>query len=122
MAKTKFTNKQPGARGIRGTDGVLVMIEPGQSATVDVSDAELKDAKASKFFAIGGQADANAGDGDGEPGPLDQSIANLEAHLEGIDDADELRALREGEVAGKSRAGALAAIDARLEALGSAND
>lgn len=52
-----------------------------------------------------------------EPGPLDGSIPDLETHLGTINDLAEVQALREGEVAGKSRTGALAAIDARIAEL-----
>jgi hypothetical protein len=52
-----------------------------------------------------------------EPGPLDQSIPALETHLGTLNDVEELRRLRAAEEGGKSRSGALAAIDARLEEL-----
>ncbi len=52
-----------------------------------------------------------------EPGPLDQSVADLTKHLDGMSNVDDVQALRDQEVAGKSRKGALDAIDARLETL-----
>lgn len=52
-----------------------------------------------------------------EPGPLDQSIPDLEKHLATINDPAELERLRTAEVSGKSRTGAIAAIDARSEEL-----
>jgi len=52
-----------------------------------------------------------------EPGPLDLSIPDLETHLAGVSDTEVLTQLRTAEVAGKSRVGALAAIDARFAAL-----
>lgn len=52
-----------------------------------------------------------------EPGPLDQSVADLEAHLESVDDADEIDRLIADETAGKSRSGALRVLEARKAAL-----
>lgn len=52
-----------------------------------------------------------------EPGPLDMSIPDLTTHLDTIDDPAELDRLRTAETGGKSRSGALAAIDARKAAL-----
>lgn len=49
-----------------------------------------------------------------EPGALDQSVPDLEAHLQTVDDPAELQRLRDAETAGKSRKGALDAIDARF--------
>lgn len=54
-----------------------------------------------------------------EPSALDGSIADLEKHLATVNDRAELQRLREGEVSGKSRSGALAAIDTRLDELDS---
>lgn len=56
---------------------------------------------------------AAAASGAGEPGPLDGSIPDLEKHLATINDPAEVDRLRAAEVGGKSRSGALAAIDAR---------
>jgi hypothetical protein len=53
----------------------------------------------------------------GEPGPLDRSIPELEKHLEGVTDADEVQRLIDAETAGKSRSGALAVLEARRDAL-----
>lgn len=65
-----------------------------------------------------GDPDAAPVGGDAsEPGPLDQSITKLTEYLKGVDDAAELDRLREAEVNGKSRDGALAAIDARKQEL-----
>lgn len=50
-------------------------------------------------------------------GPLDGSIPDLEKHLGTVNDTAALAHLRETEVAGKNRAGALAAIDSRSEEL-----
>jgi hypothetical protein len=53
----------------------------------------------------------------GEPGILDRSITDLETYIETINDREELTRLRDAEVGGKSRTGALAAIDNRLASL-----
>ena len=52
-----------------------------------------------------------------EPGPLDSSIPELTEHLAGVDDADEVERLIAAEKAGKSRSGALAALEARRDEL-----
>lgn len=126
MAKTKFKNLQSGARGLRGKDGELVMIEPGQEIELEVDSQELKDAKASRFFAINGKKPA-ADDDDSDEGPkpedgqpasvLDQSVAKLKDHLQTVSDVDELTALGASEAAGQNRSGALDAIQARIDEL-----
>lgn len=52
-----------------------------------------------------------------DPGPLDQSIPDLTAYLETVSDLGTLDALIEAEKAGKSRSGALEALEARKAAL-----
>jgi hypothetical protein len=52
-----------------------------------------------------------------EPGPLDQSIPDLTAHLAMVTDADEVQKLLDAETAGKSRAGAIAVLEARRDEL-----
>lgn len=52
-----------------------------------------------------------------EPGPLDGSVDDLVAHLEGVTDPDAVQALIDAETAGKSRKGALAALEARRDEL-----
>jgi hypothetical protein len=52
MARFRFTNIAKGPRGVRGMDGVLAMIEPGESALLDVDDGELRDAKAGGAFSV----------------------------------------------------------------------
>lgn len=108
MADTKkitITNTAGGARGINTVSG-LVMVEAGKSAEVEVSAA---DAKLPDYFSLGGEAS--------EPGPLDGSVEELTAHLAGVEDADEVQALIDAETAGKSRKGALAALEARRDEL-----
>ena len=50
-------------------------------------------------------------------GPLDGSVKDLTEYLSTIDDADAIRVLIADEKAGKTRASALAALNARLEEL-----
>jgi hypothetical protein len=116
MAKTKVTNNQAGPRGFHTTDRGLVMLNPGESATLSLGDRDLADAQAAGYTKGGKAADDGADDG-AEPGPLDQSIADLTAHIDGIDDADEIQRLIDAETAGKSRSGALAALNERLTAI-----
>jgi hypothetical protein len=52
-----------------------------------------------------------------EPGPLDGSVEDLTNHISKIDDADEVQKLIDAETAGKSRKGALAALEARRDAI-----
>lgn len=58
MAKVSIKNIAPGARGVRDTDGNLVMIEPNATAELDLSAGERKDAEASGYFLFGDAADA----------------------------------------------------------------
>jgi hypothetical protein len=58
MATTKIRNIAPGARGLRGSDGRLVMIEPGETVELELSSSDRKDAEGSGYFAFGGDADA----------------------------------------------------------------
>ncbi len=66
-------------------------------------------------------AELEAGAGDNsdaaEPGPLDASIDDLTKHLDGVSDVAEIDRLIASEKGGKSRKGALDALDARREAL-----
>lgn len=128
MTKAKFKNLARGARGLRNVDGDLIMIEPGETATIDVDKQELADAKASKFFAIDGKKpkadDDEEEEGGGAPpekkepaGPLDQSVAKLKDHLATMEDVDELSQLGKDEAAGQNRSGALDAIQARIDEL-----
>lgn len=52
-------NKCDGPRGVNTTTGP-VLIDPGQSADVELSEAELKIAKATGWFKIGGKAEEPA--------------------------------------------------------------
>jgi hypothetical protein len=100
----KITNTSDGPRGFWNGD-TLVMLEAGESAEGTLSDAD----KATGFF--NGAAET------AEPGPLDGSVDDLTAHLATVDDADAVQALIDAETAGKSRKGAIAALEARRDEL-----
>ena len=51
----KITNTQKGARGVNTKDGP-VLIEPGETADVELSEAEAKIAKATGWFEFGAAA------------------------------------------------------------------
>lgn len=100
MAKVK--NISTGPRGAY-LGGVLVMAEAGQ--VIEADDF------AEEWFKADGERDA------GEPGPLDGSVPELTAYLEGVTDPDEVQKLIEAETGGKSRKGALEALEARRDEL-----
>lgn len=101
MAKVK--NISSGPRGAY-LGGVLVMAEAGQ--VIDADDF------AEEWFKPEGEDE-----GGKEPGPLDGSVPELTAYLEGVTDADEVQKLIDAETGGKSRKGALEALEARRDAL-----
>lgn len=94
-------NISTGARGAY-IGAALVMVEPGESV-----EGEFTDVNAEWFE--GGDA--------AEPGPLDGSVDDLEAYIEDVDDVDVVQRLIDAETAGKSRKGALAALEARRDEL-----
>jgi len=109
---TKVKNITDGPKGIRlaagkGQAGAVVMLEPGESQDLDIAVGEDSQ---TEWFSFGGKTEAA-----GEPGPLDGSVEDLTAHLAGVTDADEVQKLIEAETAGKSRKGALAALEARRD-------
>lgn len=95
-------NISTGARGA-WAGSQLVMVEAGATANGDFTDVNPE------WFETDGKAT--------EPGPLDQSVEKLTAYLETVDDADAVEKLIEAETAGKSRSGAIAALEARRDAL-----
>ncbi|QDC37096.1 hypothetical protein [Sphingobium fuliginis] len=101
MAKVK--NISTGPRGAY-LGGVLVMAEAGQAIEADDF--------AEEWFKPEGEDD-----GAKEPGPLDGSVPELITYLEGVTDADEVQKLIDAETGGKSRKGALEALEARRDAL-----
>ncbi len=98
----RVTNIASGARGAY-LKGQLVMAEPRQ--TIEADDFVKEWFKPS------------SDDAAEEPGPLDQSVEKLTAYLEGVTDADEVQKLIDAETAGKSRTGAITALEARRDAL-----
>lgn len=62
MAKTSIRNIALGARGVYGSDGQLVMIEPGETQELDLTAAERKDVEASGYFLFGDAAEADPDD------------------------------------------------------------
>jgi hypothetical protein len=111
VQKIEVTNISEGARGINAVSG-LVMIDPKASAVVEITAAERKSAESTGYFEFRGNASLVQ-----EPGPLDGSVDELEKHLSTIEDADEIQRLIDAETAGKSRKGALAALEARRDAI-----
>lgn len=99
----KVTNISAGPRGIHDSTGAVVMLEAGESADIDLADGEEE----GEWFKFDGGVAAP------EPGPLDTSVDDLVAYLKGVTDADAVQALIDAETAGKSRKGALAALEAR---------
>lgn len=67
---------------------------------------------------IGAAAEVETGERKAaEPDPLDQSVPDLKAYLDGIDDLGEIVRLIQAEEAGKTRKSALEALAARKAAL-----
>jgi hypothetical protein len=101
MAKVK--NISTGPRGAY-LGSVLVMAEAGQ--VIEADDF------ADEWFKSEGDDDKA-----GEPGPLDGSVDELTSYLAGVTDPDEVQKLIDAETAGKSRKGALAALETRRDEL-----
>lgn len=106
---TKFTNTGEGPRGINLKSGGTAWADPGQ--TIELDEKDLADQPLHEDFG-GGDSEAEA-----EPGPLDGSVDDLTAHVATLDDPDAIQALIDAETAGKSRKGALAALEARRDEL-----
>lgn len=70
-----------------------------------------------KYEVVKGDAKPDAVPVMNEPGPLDSSVDDLAAYLDGVTDPDEVQRLIDGEIAGKSRKGALAALQSRQDEL-----
>lgn len=98
---------------VPGKDGNSVEVPPGASTTLP--DADAHDLIARKFAAPDGRASqSSAPAGGGEPDILDGSIPEIIIKLEGKS-LEELQALRQREVDGKTRKGLIAAIDTAIE-------
>ena len=111
MQKVTATNVSDGPRVFNSTPAVILPEGASTDGAVEISEAELGSMKASGYFEIG------TVDEPAEPGPLDGSVDELTADLEGITNADEVQKLIDAETAGKSRKGAIAALEARRDAL-----
>lgn len=96
---TRVINISNGPRGA-WLGSLLVMAEAGQTIEADDFAEEW-------FSETGGES--------AEPGPLDGSVEELTAHLASVTDADEVQKLIDAETAGKSRKGALSALEARRD-------
>lgn len=113
MANYTITNTDVGPRGFWHQDRV-VLVEAGDKVEVsDMTDDEVKAAKASGYFKLDGGSSGNAA----EPGPLDQSVEDLAEYLKTVNDADAVQKLIDAETAGKSRKGALTALKDRQDAI-----
>jgi hypothetical protein len=79
MAKAILKNTARGARGVRNKAGDLIMVEPGQTVSIDdIDDAELKDATGDFGSFEKGKAsdvpDEEPSTALGEPGPGDPPV------------------------------------------------
>lgn len=110
MAKVEVTNISDGPRGLHDVNRGVVMIEPKASDVLVLSEGERASADTAGYFEFLGNAKLVE-----EPGPLDGSVDDLTAHIATIGDADQIQALIDSETAGKSRKGALAALEARRD-------
>lgn len=111
MAKHTVTNTAGGPRVLNSAPPVLLQAGQSTDGPVEISDAEFESMSGTGYFSF--EIDGEPG----EPGPLDQSIEKLTEHLETVTDADEVQKLIDAETAGKSRSGALSALEARRDAI-----
>jgi hypothetical protein len=96
-------------------DSVLTITHPPGTPAADASAGLFRDPDAAPGALAGPAGDEEAGLA--EPSILDQSVAKLTEALEDVDDIGELQALRDAEQGGKSRAGAITAIEDRIAAV-----
>lgn len=109
--KVDATNLTDGPRMFNSIPPVA--IPAGQSMQdLLITTAELESMKRFGEFEI-----KEAGAETVEPGPLDGSVDDLTKHIAGVDDPDEVQKLIDAETAGKSRKGAIAALEARRDEL-----
>lgn len=109
-SKHVVTNTSNGPRVLNSMPPVVLQAGRSTVGPVDISEGELASMEGTGYFTFEGR-DAP------EPGPLDNSIADLTTYLETVTDADEVEKLIEAETAGKSRAGAITALESRRDAL-----
>lgn len=110
--KVKATNIAGGPRIFTSAPSVILQAGQSTDGEVEISPSELETMRHYKQFEI-----VEAGDRPAEPGPLDGSVPDLVKHLEGVSDPDEVQKLIDAETAGKSRKGALDALEARRDEL-----
>ena len=107
--KVVVTNKTDGPKIFNGI--MPALLHPGQeTGPLEVSEAELRSMRSTGYFDIAGGEEV-------EPGPLDGSVGDLTTHLATVDDPAEIERLIQAETAGKSRKGALTALEARRDEL-----
>ncbi|KQM37947.1 hypothetical protein [Sphingomonas sp. Leaf10] len=110
LIRTDATNTSDGPHMLNAIPPVRV--EAGQSVQdVDITKAEYESAKHFGVFRF------SHDDTPAEPGPLDQSVTKLTEYLKTVTDADQVQKLIDAETAGKSRDSALAALEARRDAI-----
>ncbi|MER8925792.1 hypothetical protein [Mesorhizobium sp. M0859] len=80
----KVTNNQAGPRGINTTSGP-VLLDPGQTADVEVSSAELKVAKATGWFSFAGQDSSKSGEFQGKGADTEREDLKKQADELGIE-------------------------------------
>ena len=108
--KANVTNNSQANQGVY-TDEGLEFLDPGETRSHVIAKDYVERAKSLPFLTVEDE------DGASEPGPLDQSVELLTEYLAGVEDADEVQKLIDAETAGKSRKGALAALEARRDEL-----
>lgn len=112
MAVFTLTNARgKGPRGVHKASGGVKLIARGETVTVDLAEGE--EAGLEAYFDVQPADEAAAP----EPCPLDLNLDDLEAHLATMTDPDAVQALLDAEIAGKSRKGAVAALEARRDEL-----
>lgn len=113
--KVSATNTAGGPRIFRSAPPVILPAGASTDGDVDILPAELESMKLYGEFEI---SDGSAPPATGpDTSILDGNVPDVKAALDSLD-VDHLKALREAEVAGKNRAGALVAIDEEIAAKG----
>lgn len=112
--KVTATNITDGPRIFNSAPQVILPAGASTEGEVSITPGELESMRTFGQFEI---VEAGASKAPTEPGPLDGSVEDLNTHLATMDDADEVQKLIDAETAGKSRKGALAALEARRDEL-----
>lgn len=106
-----------GDKAMTGREGLNPDAAPGVPLSADGAAQPGSDNQPRNEGGEGTGGEGEGGEKPKEPSILDKSVPDLTAELENINDVDQLKALRQMEETGKTRATALAAIDARIGAL-----